>query len=277
MVWPTMTRRSCLVLGLLALATGLFAQTHTGSKPERGQPGKDVIWLPSPQVLVDRMLDMAKVTPQDLLMDLGSGDGRLVIAAAKRGARAVGVEYSPDLVELSKKNAAAERVSDKATFIRADLFQTDLSKATVITLFLRDDLNLRLRPTLLDLAPGTRIVSNTFMMGDWEPDDVVIVGRDCANWCSASMWIVPAKVQGTWRLPQGDMTLMQTFQMVTGTLRTGTGSVAITGGRLRADQITFTAGGARYSGRVSGSTIDGTATAGGSTIKWTATRAGTAD
>lgn len=266
-------RRSCLVLGLLAIATGLLAQTATDFKPQAGQPGKDVLWLPTPQVLVDRMLDMAKVTPQDVVMDLGSGDGRMVITAAKRGARAVGVEYNADLVALSKRRAAAQRVTDKATFIRADLFETDLSQATVITMFLRDDLNLKLRPRLLDLKPGTRIVSNTFSMGDWEPDEIMVAGRECAN-CSALMWIIPAPVPGTWRLPQGEMTLTQRFQMVTGTLRRGTGRASITDGRLRGDQIAFTAGGARYSGRVSGNTIEGTVTAGSSNVKWTATRAG---
>jgi SAM-dependent methyltransferase len=273
--FPPVARRSCLLLGLLMTAAGLLAQTPTPPTPRLGQPGKDVLWLPSPQAMVDGMLDMAKVTRQDLVMDLGSGDGRLVIAAAKRGARAVGVEYNADLIDLSKKNAATQGVSDKATFIRADLFETDLSKATVITMFLRDDLNFRLRPRLLDLMPGTRIVSNTFTMGDWEPDDTVAVERDCASWCFAMLWIVPAKVEGTWRLPQGDMTLGQTFQMVTGTLRTRSGSVSLADSRLRGDQITFRAGNARYVGRVSGRTIEGTITAGGSTVKWSATRVGT--
>ena len=178
---------------------------------------------------------------------------------------------NPELVALSKRNAAVQRVSDKATFIRGDLFETDLSNATVITLFLRLDLNLKLRPTLLDLEPGTRVVSNTFSMGDWEPDDIVIGGRDCAN-CSAMMWIIPARVQGNWRLPQGDMTLTQTFQDVTGTLRTGRASLPISEGRLRADRITFTAGGVRYSGRVSEGKIEGTATTDGNSVRWTATR-----
>jgi SAM-dependent methyltransferase len=261
----------------VALTTTLLAQTGAVPRPELGQPGKDVIWLPSPQALVDKMLDLAKVTARDFLLDLGSGDGRLVIAAAKRGARAMGVEYDAALVQLSRTNAATERVSDAVTFAKADLFETDLSKATVITMFLRSDLNLRLRPKLLDLTPGTRVLSNTFTMGDWEPDDFVVVERDCANWCTAMMWIVPAKVQGTWRLPEGDLTLEQTFQVVTGTLRKGTVRTPVADGRLRADQIAFTAGGERYSGRVSGSTIEGTVTARGVPVKWTATRAGTAN
>src|SRR4029077_930621 len=118
-----------------------------------GQEGKDVVWVPTPQILVDKMLDMAKVTKDDFVMDLGSGDGRTVIAAAKRGATAVGVEYNPDMVELSKRNAAKEGVSAKATFVKAELFETDFSKATVITMFLLPDINLKLRPKILDLKP----------------------------------------------------------------------------------------------------------------------------
>jgi methyltransferase family protein len=225
--------------------------------------------------MVDRMLDLAQVKPRDVLIDLGSGDGRLVIAAAKRGARAVGVEYDPNLVEFSKTIAAAQGVNDKASFLRADLFEAELSKATVITLFLRDDLNLKLRPRLLNLTPGTRIVSNTFTMGEWEPDDSIVVGRDCANWCFAMLWIVPAKVAGTWRLPDGDLRLGQRFQMLTGTLRTRNGDVAVVESRLVGNQITFTAGSTRYVGRVSGRTMRGTVTAGGRAVPFSATRVGT--
>jgi hypothetical protein len=261
------------LVGLLALAAGLHAQTASERKPEPGQPGKDVIWLPSPDALVERMLDMAQVTPTDVVMDLGSGDGRVVIAAAMRGARAIGVEYDPDLVELSTRNAAAQGVGGKATFIRADLFETDLSTASVIILFLRFDLNLKLRPKLLNLRPGTRVVSNTFSMDDWEPDEVWPGDRTCAN-CSAFMWIIPARVQGTWQLAGGEMKLAQTLQTFTGTLRTGTASLSIDNGRLRGDLIAFTAGGVRYSGRVREGAIDGTATTGQNVVRWTATRAG---
>ena len=264
-------RRSWLALALLAFTAGLSAQV-TPTAPRTGQPGKDVIWLPSPQILVERMLDMATVTARDVVIDLGSGDGRMVIAAAKRGARAVGVEYDATLVELSRRTAAAERVSDKATFVRADLFETDLSKATVVTLFLRDDLNLKLRPKLFGLQAGTRVVSNTFQMGDWEPDDLLVLERDCAHWCSAMLWIIPARVHGTWRLPQGDLTLTQQFQMVSGTLRTPSGPVSITEGRLRGNEIAFAAGRQRYGGRVSGGTIAGTVTESGRRTAWTAKR-----
>src|SRR5262249_2066202 len=154
----------------------------------------------------------------DLLMDVGSGGGRTVITAAKRGVRATGVEYNPDMVALSIKNAAAAGVSDKASFVKADIFDTDFSKATVITLFLLPDLNLRLRPKLLDFAPGTRVVSNSCRMEAWEPDQTETVSEDCTSWCTALLWVVPAKVEGTWQMSQGDLTLSQQFQMLTGTL-----------------------------------------------------------
>lgn len=233
-------------------------------EPEVGQAGKDVVWVPTPQVLVDKMLDMAKVTPQDFVMDLGSGDGRTVITAAKRGARAMGIEYNPDMVELASRNAAAANVSDKATFEKADLFETDFSKAQVITMFLLPSINMKLRPQILDLRPGTRIVTNSFTMEDWQADQSETVTDDCSNWCTAHLWIVPAKVEGTWQSPQGDLTLKQQFQMISGTL----GSTAVTEGRLRGDQIEFTVGKAKYTGRVAGNTISGTS--GGA--PWIATR-----
>ena len=163
------TRRFISSLAVLALTAGAaFAQT-TGQKPfepQVGQAGKDVVWVPTPQAVVDKMLDMAKVTKNDFVMDLGSGDGRTVITAAKRGARAMGIEYNPDMVDLSVRNAKEAGVSDRATFVKADLFETDLSKAQVITMFLLPSINMKLRPKILDLAPGTRIVSNTFTMED---------------------------------------------------------------------------------------------------------------
>src|SRR5437867_89941 len=156
---------------VLLAGSGAFAQ-QAGQKPftpEVGQAGKDVVWVPTSQELVDKMLDMAKVTPQDFVMDLGSGDGRTVITAAKRGARALGIEYNPDMVGLSQKNAQAAGVTGRVEFRKADLFETDLSQAQVITMFLLPSINLKLRPKLLDLKPGTRVVSNTFTMDDWEP------------------------------------------------------------------------------------------------------------
>ena len=181
------------VTAALLAATVVVAHGDAQVAPRLGEAGKDVLWLPTPEPMVDVMLDMARVTPRDVVIDLGSGDGRLVIAAAKRGARAIGIEYNADLVELSRRRAATAGVGERATFVRADLFQVDLSAATVITLFLNDDLNLKLRPRLLNLAPGTRIVSNTFSMGDWEPADIASVERGCANWCTALLWIVPRR------------------------------------------------------------------------------------
>src|SRR5499433_4112472 len=197
-----------------------LAQTVEEYKPQVGQQGKDVIWVPTPQALVEKMLDVAGVTPKDYVIDLGSGDGRTVITAAKRGARALGIEYNPDMVELSKRNAAKEGVSDKATFMKADLFETDFSQAQVITMFLLSSINLKLRPKILDLKPGTRIVSNTFDMGEWKPDETAKVSG-CESWCTAHLWIVPAKVSGTWKLPQGELSFKQTFQMISGTLKNG--------------------------------------------------------
>jgi hypothetical protein len=265
--------RAFFLLGALALVTGLGAQTAPGRRPQLGQPGKDVIWLPTHQILVEKMLDMARLTSQDVLMDLGSGDGRVVMAAARRGAQAIGIEYNPELVKFSRRRAAAQKLAGRATFRRADLFEVDLSNATVITLYLRLDLNLKLRPKLLNLRPGARVVSNTFSMDDWEPEEVWLGDRRCAN-CSAFLWIIPAKVQGTWTLADGEMRLTQTLQTVTGTLRTGTASLPIGDGRLRADRITFTAGDVRYAGHVRENTIEGTATTRQTVLRWTATRTG---
>src|SRR6476620_7488356 len=158
-------------LSIFFAAAFYQAQPANDFQPEVGQDGKDVIWVPTPQALVDKMLDMAKVTPKDYVIDLGSGDGRTVITAAKRGSKTLGIEYNPDMVELSKRNAAKEGVSDKASFMKADLFESDFSQAQVITMFLLSSINIKLRPKILDLKPGTRIVSNTFDMGDWSADE----------------------------------------------------------------------------------------------------------
>jgi hypothetical protein len=270
-----MTLRALLAISLITLTATVSAQRAPQTVPKIGTPGKDVLWVPSPNAMTDGMLEMAKVTPRDVVMDLGSGDGRVVLAAAKRGARGIGVEFNGDLVEVSKRNAAAAHLSDKTTFIQADIFtlsKADLSPATVILLFLRTDLNLRLRPKLLDLKPGTRIVSNTFTMGDWEPDDIALIGGDCVDLCSALLWIVPATARGTWHTPQGDLVLLQQFQKLTGSLKTAGGTVPIKDGRLRADQLTMTIGAAQYSGKVSASTIEGTVREGKTEKKWTATR-----
>ena len=271
---PLSVRRTAVLLVAFILAAGssALAQQNPTFKPEVGQAGKDVVWVPTPQALVDKMLDMAGVTAQDVVMDLGSGDGITVITAAKRGAKAVGIEYNPDMVELAKQNAAKAGVSDRATFMKADLFETDLSQATVITMFLLPQINMRLRPTILNLKPGTRIVSNSFTMEDWTADETATVTEGCQTWCTAMFWIVPAKVEGTWMTAGGTLTLTQTFQMVGGTLQKGGASAAVTDGRLRGADLTMTIDGAQYTGRVNGNTITGTVTAGGKTTHWTATK-----
>jgi hypothetical protein len=239
----------------LALAQAQKAPAAAAYEPSVGQEGKDVVWVPTPQALVDRMLDMAKVTPKDFLMDLGSGDGRTVITAAKRGVRALGVEYNPDMVELSRRNAEKEGVANLATFVKADLFETDFSKATVITMFLLPDINLQLRPKILDLKPGTRIVSNSFTMGEWIADETQNAEKCESSWCTALLWIVPAKVAGTYKTPQGDLTLKQEFQMLSGTLRTGGKTLALEG-RVQGEQFSFTAGGRKYQGRLNGKQLE---------------------
>ena len=242
------------------------AQTATQTKPfepYQGQPGKDVVWVPTDQRLVDKMLDMAKVTPQDFLMDLGSGDGRTVITAAKRGLRAQGIEYNPDMVALSKRNATAAGVTERAQFVQADIFETDFSKATVLTLFLLPQLNLRLRPTILNMKPGTRVVSNSFNMAEWEADQTETIPNCSVSFCTAMLWIVPAKVAGNWQLGTDTLTLDQNFQMVSGKL----GSAVLSEGKLNGADITFTAGGKKYTGRVDGNSMSGTIAGGGS---WTA-------
>lgn len=270
------SRRLTAALALSLLVGGsAFAQAPATATPpfvpQVGQQGKDVVWVPTAQVLVDKMLDMAKVTPEDFVIDLGSGDGRTVITAAKRGARAVGVEFNPEMVVLSRRNAEEAGVTDRATFIEGDLFQADLSQATVITMFLLPDINLKLRPKLLDLEPGTRIVSNSFSMGEWEADEQVRVEGECRSWCNALFWLIPAKVAGTWALPLGELTLQQNFQMVSGTLASGGTSTPVTNGRLRGDEITFTVGNATYTGVVEGSSMKGTVT-GGAVSTWNASR-----
>src|SRR5262245_16109832 len=259
-----------LALCLSAIPASGFTQAQPAKeyKPEVGQEGKDVVWVPTPQALVDKMLDLAKVTPNDYVIDLGSGDGRTVITAAKRGAKAHGIEYNPEMVELSKRNAAKEGVSDKATFTKTDLFESDFSQAQVITMFLLSSINMKLRPKILDLKPGTRIVSNTFDMGDWKADQTSTVAG-CNSWCTAHLWIVPAKVEGTWTLPQGELTLKQNFQNISGTLKSAS-NVAPINGKLNGDQISFTAGNLNYTGRVNGNSMEGNA--GGT--NWSATKSG---
>jgi SAM-dependent methyltransferase len=255
-IGSSMNPRTVLVLLLAALsapALAQFPQAPTPYVPEIAMPGKDVVWVPTPQIVVDKMLDMARVTKDDLVMDLGSGDGRLVITAAKRGARAIGVEYNPDLVELSKRTAEKEGVADKATFVKADLFETDFSAASVITTFLLRDINIKLRPKILALKPGTRVVSNSFSMGDWKADETVVLTAEsgCTGYCTALFWIVPARVAGIYKVPQGEITLHQKYQELSGTLRTGDKALPIKG-KVSGEEISFRAGGRMYRGRMDG-------------------------
>lgn len=286
-------RRSAATLAAafsLALLSAYTVPAQAAEKeysPTVGQEGKDVIWVPTPQALVDRMLTITGVKSNDYVMDLGSGDGRTVITAAKKfGARALGIEYNPDMVTLSQRNAEKEGVAQRAQFRRADIFQTDFSEATVITMYLLPSLNLKLRPTLANLKPGTRLVSHAFTMDDWPADQIEAVeGR------TAYMWIVPAKVEGTWRSDvnaggmQGlELQLAQHFQNVEGIARSGSKVAQLRNTKLRGDAISFSVieftgpeatNRWDYTGRVNGDRMEGTVkTTGGSEAKWSATRAG---
>jgi SAM-dependent methyltransferase len=199
--------------------------------------------------------------------DLGSGDGRNIIAAAKRGARAIGVEYNPDLVELSRRLAREAGVADKATFVQGDMYEADISRATVLALFLKPENLDRMQEKFLALKPGTRIVLNTFPITDWDPDETATIGPPCTAYCDAMLVIVPARVAGAWRVGDRQMNLKQYYQIVRGTL--GTQEVL---GRLTGDQIVLKAGGAEYTGRISGDRIDGQVTMSGKQTSWTATR-----
>jgi SAM-dependent methyltransferase len=257
---------SCLFLPLIAAA-----QTGSGEsfQPVPGQPGKDVVWVPTPPALVEKMLDMARVTPQDYVIDLGSGDGRNIIAAAKRGARGLGVEYNEEMVELSKRSAQKEGVADKAKFVHGDMFEADISQATVLALFLLPDNLRKLTPKFVNLKPGTRLVMNGFPIPGWDPDVTETATGDCGNWCTSHLYYAPAKVAGAWRLPQGTLRLEQNFQMLTGTLN----RTQISNARLRGTEISFTVNGSQYTGHVNGNAMSGESK-GARAGPWQATRIG---
>jgi len=253
-----MFRTAFVVLGIAWLAGCAQEPARPAFEPHSGQAGKDVVWVPTPQALVDKMLDMAEVTPKDYVMDLGSGDGRTVITAARRGAKALGVEYNPDMVALSKHNAEREGVADKTRFVKADLFETDFSQATVITMFLLPTINMKLRPKLLALKPGTRIVSNSFTMEDWEADETQTIPRDggCnSGWCTAYLWVVPARFEGSHRLPTGELTLKQEFQFLHGSLRTANGTFEVNG-KVRGEEAFFTANLRPYHVKLKGNSLE---------------------
>jgi SAM-dependent methyltransferase len=264
------TVRICLSGGALALAVAsgavfTTAQEAPSDQPQLNQPGKDVQWVPTPPALVEKMLDIARLTPHDRLVDLGSGDGVIVIAAARRGARARGIEYDRRLVELSKRRAREAGVTTLTRFVRGDIFETDFSDASVVTSFLLPSMNFRLRSTFLAMKPGTRIVANTFGIADWQPDETASI-EPCERWCTAMLWIVPARVGATWRTPKGDLTLTQRFQFVSGTL----GTEPIESGRVRGEEISFTVGTATYIGRVEGDRMRLSAPVNGKRVEWTA-------
>ncbi len=245
----------------------------TLSLAQQAVPGRDTV--PTPQVLVEKMLDLANVTAADKVVDLGSGDGRLVIAAAKRGANARGIEFNPTMVEVSRRNLAAATISGKASIEQADIFASDFSDADVVTIFLLPDLYDRLRPTLLGMKPGTRILSNSFDMGAWLPDRTATVPEECDYYfCKALLWIVPAPIEGKWILDSGESTgelvIEQKFQNVTGTLRIGNVTAPIHG-RLKGNEVVFVAAGVEYVGQVNGASIAGSTRTGD---KWSARRGG---
>ena len=273
------------VFSLSLSGTPAFSQAGAGTKdyvPEVGQSGKDVVWVPTPDALVERMLRMARVGPKDYVIDLGSGDGRIAIAAAQKfGARAHGIEYNPDMVELSNRNAEKAGVADKVKFVKADVFESDFSQATVITMYLLPALNLKLRPKILDMRPGTRVVAHAFNMEEWQPDQTASVeGRD------AFLWIVPAKVGGNWKLsaPAGNggetwqLVLEQKFQRLSGKASLDGKTFPLAEPQLDGASIRFSfvdGNGIKreFSGRAGGSEMEGTTQSqAGAPMKWVARR-----
>jgi precorrin-6B methylase 2 len=246
-------------LAILTTGPRASAQQTTAQEPYRptvGQQGKDVVWVPTTEAMVAKMLDHAKVTERDFVMDLGSGDGRMIIAAAKRGARGLGVEFNADMVELAKREAAAAAVADKAMFVQGDMYEADISKATLLALFLLPHNLEKLVPKFLELPAGTRIVVNTYWVTDWTPDDTQTLEEGCESWCTSHLMIVPAKVQGTWRAAEGVFSLTQRFQMVEGTYTPSSGTAQPVKGRLHGAAFTLKIGETDYEGTATGNTIE---------------------
>jgi len=258
-----MRARTILVVLMLAVAALPANAQVTQEKPfvpVSGQAGKDVVWVPSPPEMVNKMLEIAKVTPADYVIDLGSGDGRNVIAAAKLGATALGVEYNPEMVKLSQRLAKEAGVENKAKFIEGDMYEADISKASVMALFLLPvNLN-KLAPKFLDLKPGSRIVLNTFGIDGWEPDYRTSLpqGSECESWCDILLHIVPAKAAGTWTLSNGGrLELTQEYQTVQGTLTLNGQKHTVEKGRLNGEDLTFVANNQVFTGKVKGARIEG--------------------
>jgi SAM-dependent methyltransferase len=270
--------RTLFLTSLFSLLTfvGAAAQQPAAEPfvPRSGQAGKDVVWVPTPPEMVNKMMEIARVTPSDYVIDLGSGDGRNVIAAAKIGARALGVEYNPDMVALSEKLAKEAGVADKAQFVRGDMYEADISKASVMALFLLPVNMNKLAPKFLNLAPGSRIVANTFGIDGWEPDFRVSLPQDteCESWCEVLLWIVPARVHGTWTWADGRLQLTQEYQTVQGTATINNETHTVTKGRMNGEEIMFIAGAQIYQGKVKGNRIEGTITTSNGPVAWTAVR-----
>jgi hypothetical protein len=220
-----------------------LASTTTPSaeyKPQVGQEGKDVIWVPTPEGLIDKMLEAAKVSDKDTLFDLGAGDGIIAITAARKyGAKSVGIEYNPEMAQFARRKVAEAGMTDKVKIITGDIFQEDFSAATVVTLYLMPHLNLKLRPILLKMKPGTRVVSNTFTMGEWEPDETVFD----QHW-KGYFWVVPAQIEGAWVMTGMEggplrLNISQSFQNIGGTLTRGGQTLTLLGAKLRGDEVKF--------------------------------------
>lgn len=262
----SLTRRLALVLlsSFVVVGCATTPATDPNYKPSRGQSGKDVMWIPTPPELVEKMLTMAQVTPQDRVFDLGSGDGIIAIAAAQKfKANAVGIEFNPNMAEFARRKVAEAGVQDKVRIITGDIFKEDFSSANVVTMYLLPELNLQLRPKILQMKPGTRVVAHAFDMGEWLADDTAT-----AAGAYAFMWIVPAPVQGSWRLTfdggqTAQLNLEQSFQNVGGTLTTGGRTLPLLGARLRGEDFSFQYRGegqsvSSFKGKVNGNRLSGT-------------------
>jgi SAM-dependent methyltransferase len=261
-----------LIAACFALGAGAALSAEEAYQPMVGQDGKDVIWVPTPDVMVEKMLEVAGVTPQDFVMDLGSGDGRNVIGAAKRGARGLGVEFNPQLVDYARRRAAAAGVAGSAQFVHGDMYAAEVSKASVLMLFLLPDILRKLLPKFIDMQPGSRIVSNTYEIPGWPSDKSVTVRESCAAFCIVFLYVVPAKVAGTWRTPDGDFNFEQDYQRLTGSYDFNGINLPVENGRLNGADIRFNVNGVEYSGRVDGDVMQGTAKGRSGTFDWRATR-----
>jgi hypothetical protein len=261
------------------LSSPIAAQTGKDYQPQVGQQGKDVIWVPTPDEVVDRMLTMAQTKPADYVIDLGAGDGKIAIAAAKKfGAKSLGIEYNPDMAKHAQGNVEKAGVTDKTRIIQGDIFATDFKSATVLTMYLLPALNLKLRPTILTMKPGTRVVSHSFTMDDWEPDET-------SNMDGRRMyyWVVPANLQGSWKVSVAggealDITIDQKYQKIEGTVQLGAVQGGLREARLSGANVAFTivdAAGVRrsFTGRVNGASMEGALrTDTGAEGRWTAAK-----